>query len=163
MLKEEELAVRDTGRPCPEAPVHPEVRSLGFDRVLVFLPVHAVGGIGQHVVEALARMGVLRERVAEGDLLGVVACHEHVRFADAERLAVELLAEELDADRVVEAFQRFFGQRQHTARPARRVIDLADDAAPCELFIVIGDEKIDDEADHLAGGEVFPCGLVRDF
>jgi hypothetical protein len=42
-------------------------------------------------MEALVLVGVVGERVAERDLLGVVAGHKHVRFADSERLAVDFL------------------------------------------------------------------------
>ena len=43
--------------------------------------------------ELLAALIYAGERVAEGDLLRVVAGNQHVGFADAERFAVELLTE----------------------------------------------------------------------
>ena len=85
------------------------------------------------------------------------------RFANAEGLAVQLLAEQLDADRGVELLERLFGQRQHAAGPAGGVIDLADDALTRQLGVVVGDEQLDDEADDLAGCEMLSRRFVRDF
>lgn len=85
-------------RARPETAIEAQGVRFVLDRVLIFFPVHAVGRVRQHVVEFLMLVGVLRERVAEGDLLGIVAGHEHVRFADAEGFAVQLLPEQFDAN-----------------------------------------------------------------
>ena len=160
MLEEQELAVRDARRAGAETAIETHCLGLFLDRVLILLPIHAVRRIGKHVVEFLVLVGVLGERVAEGDLLRVVAGHEHVGLADPEGLAVQFLPEQLDADRGVEIFQRLFGQRQHAARAAGRIVDLADDAAPGELGIVVGDQQIDDQADDFARGKMLTGGFV---
>ena len=163
MLEEKQLSVRDTRQTGAEASFRAESLRLFAYRVLVLLPVHAIGRIGQHVVKRFPLVCIVRQRIAEGNLLRVVAGHQHVRFADAEGLAVQLLAEQLDADRGVELLQRLFGQRQHAAGPAGGVIDLADDAPPSQFGVVVGDEQFDDKADDLARREMFACRLVRDF
>ena len=151
------------GRPAPKRPSVPKRLCLFAYRVLVLLPVHAIGRIGQHVVKRCPLVGIVRQRIAEGDLLGVVAGHQHVRFADAEGLAVQLLAEQFDTDRGVELLQRLFCQRQHAAGPAGRVIDLPDDALARQFGVVVGDEQLDDEADDFARREVLARRFVRDF
>ena len=163
VLEEKQLAVGDARQARAEASFRAKCLRLFPYRVLVLLPVHAVGRIGQHVVKRFPPVRIVRQRVAEGYLLGVVAGHQHVRFADTEGLAVQLLAEQLDADRGVELLQRLFCQRQHAAGPTGRVIDLPDDALPGQLGVVVGDEQFDDKADDLARREMFACRLVRDF
>ena len=163
MLKEKKLAVRNARRPGPEATIEALGLRLGLDRFLILLPVHPIGRIRQHIVECLALVGVICERVAEGDLLRVMAGHEHVGFADAERLPVDLLTEKFDADARVESVHLLLGERQHTAGAARRVIDGADDADASQGCMIVRQQKFDDEADDLAGGVMLTGGLVGDF
>ena len=62
------------------------------------------------VVEFLVLVSVVAKRVAEGDLLRVMPRHQHVGFADAEGFAVQLLPEQLNADRGIEVLERAFRQ-----------------------------------------------------
>jgi hypothetical protein len=72
-----------------------------LDVLLLLLPFHAEGWISQHVVEGapfppgLAVEAVLREGVAEDDVVGVFALDEHVGLADRPGLVVPVLAEEM--------------------------------------------------------------------
>ncbi len=56
---------------------------------------------------------------------------------------------------------RLLGQRQHPARPRRRIVDGPDDPAARQR-LVVGPAQIDDQADHLARREVLAGRLVRD-
>jgi len=141
VLEEQELPIRNARQPGPEAPRHALLCGLILDRVGVFLPVDAVGRIGQHVVEAPVGMRVLSQRVAICDVLGVVAGDQHVGFADREGLGVELLAEELDADAVVERLHLHLGDGQHSACARRRVIDLPDHAGAGESVLVVDQQQ----------------------
>lgn len=163
MLQEQELAVRYAGRARPETAVKAHRVRFGLDLVLIFLPVHPVGRIGQHVVEFLVLVSIVAKRVAEGDLLRVMPRHQHVGFADAEGFAVQLLPEQLNADRGIEVLERAFRQGQHAARAAGWIIYLAYYPAPGEFGIVIGDQKINDQSDDLSRREMFTGGFVRDF
>ena len=84
MLKKKKLAVRDAWGSCSEAAVGPQSLGLFFDRVLVLLPVHTIGRIGEHVVKRLSLVGVSGECVAESDLLWIVTGDEHIGFTDAK-------------------------------------------------------------------------------
>ena len=70
--QEQELAVADARQPRPEAAGRAPV-VLGAHRVLVALPVLAVGRVGDHVVEAAAGVPVVGQGAAEDDVLGVAA------------------------------------------------------------------------------------------
>ena len=93
MLQEEELAVGNTRRARAEPPGMALIGGFRLDRVLILLPVHAIGRIGQHVVELAVPVRIIGKRIAEGDLFGVVARDQHIGLADAEGFAVELLPE----------------------------------------------------------------------
>ena len=82
------------GSPRAEAPLEAERVTLLLDVVLLLLPLHAEGRIGEHVVErrgppaAAARVAIPGEAVAEDDVLGVLALDQHVRPAHRPRLVV---------------------------------------------------------------------------
>ena len=88
MLEEEELAVRYARRPRAKTTRLAKIGGLGLDRVLILLPIHAIGWIGEHVVKLAILVSVLGQRIAEGDLLRIMARHQHVGLADTERFAV---------------------------------------------------------------------------
>ena len=104
--KEEELAVRDAREARPEASgMTAFVLRLGV--LLVALPVLAVRGIGNLVVEGGVRVAIVREGAAEGDALGVAPVgrlHVEVGFADGVGLGVDLLAEEVGVGLRVDGF-----------------------------------------------------------
>ena len=105
VLQEEELAVADAGQ-CRRRSGRRRLVRLRLDGVCVALPVLAVGGIGDLVVEALPAWRSFGERAAEEDVLGVApvgGLHEEVGLADREGLGVHLLAEEVDVGVGVDA------------------------------------------------------------
>ncbi len=66
----------------------------------IALPALAVGRVGEHEVEFLARKAVLGESGAEPKVLriGTLALDKQVRLGYGVGLRVDLLAEEMDAD-----------------------------------------------------------------
>ena len=88
VLQEQQRAVVDPGQARAEAAVVPERVRLAFDVALLLLPLHAEGRIGEHVVEGVlaavgtAGVSVVREGVAEDDVLSVLSFQEHVGLAD---------------------------------------------------------------------------------
>jgi len=98
--EKQQLAVGLARQTGAEAPPVAERLVLLTHVGLDLAPVHPEGRVGDAVVEALAlvAMLVVGERVAQLDAR-VVALDEHVGQADGVRLAVELLAIEVD-DRV---------------------------------------------------------------
>jgi len=113
-------------------------------------------------VKALALVGVFRQGIAVGNAFRVMAGYQHVRLADSKGFGIDLLPKELHTDGRVKALQCLFGQGQHAAGPAGRVVDLTDDAPTTQFHVVAGNKEINDQLDYLAGGEVLPCGLVGD-
>ena len=97
VLQEQQRAVVDPRQACAEAPLVAQRVALSLDGVLLLLPLHAKGRIGQHVVErVLATVGaacvaVRCERVAQNDALGVLALDQHVGLADRPGLVVQVL------------------------------------------------------------------------
>jgi hypothetical protein len=81
-----------------------------------------------HVVEgALRAVGVaveavLGERVAEDDVVGVLAFDEHVGLAERPRLVVPVLAEQVRIRVGVEVADVALGDREHAARAAGRAL-----------------------------------------
>ena len=173
--QEEELPVADPRQAGPEpaggAPV-----VLAAHRVLVALPVLAVGGIGDQVVEVVTRVPVARERAPGEDVLGVAAVlrlHEEVRLADREGLGVHLLAEEVNVGVGVHGLGKDFavprfagddvllGDREHAARAAARVVDAPHDALRAQAVLVPGQQQVHHQMDDVTGGEVLARVLVQ--
>ena len=100
VLQEEQRAIVDARQARAEAAVVAERVALVLDVLLLLLPLHAEGRIGEHVVErpflavGVAVEAVLGEGVAEDDVVGVLALDEHVGPADGPGLVVPVLAEE---------------------------------------------------------------------
>ena len=137
-----------------------------LDVLLLLLPLHAEGRIGEHVVEgALLAVGVaveavLGEGVAEDDVVGVLALDEHVRLADGPGLVVPVLAEQLRVGVGVELADVLLGHREHAAGAAGRVVDGLDDVALAQVLLR-REQEVDHQLDHLARSEVLPGLLVR--
>ena len=127
MLEEQERAVVDARQPGAEAAVEAERLVLGLDVVLDLLPLDAERRVGEQVVERSPGVAVLGERVAVGDVGGVLALEHHVGAADGVGLGVELLAEHLEPRLRVEGAQVVLGDREHPAGAARRVEERLDD------------------------------------
>jgi len=96
--EEKELAVADSRKPWGKASrCSPLV--LGAHGVLVALPVLAVRGIRDQVVEVASGVPVVRQRAAVCDVVCVAAgrvLHEEIGLRNSPRLGVHLLAEEVD-------------------------------------------------------------------
>ena len=149
------------GSPAPKRPLKPLRLRLLAHLVLDLLPLDPERRIGEQVVEALALVVVFREGVAVGDVRGVLALEHHVRAADRVGLGVQLLPEDLKPRLGVERAQVVLGNREHAARPARRVAERLDDARLGEdVVLVVDEEQVDHQPDDLARREVLAGGLV---
>ena len=160
VLQEQEAAVVDAGQPGTEAARE------ALDGVLVLhgvghhLPLDAERGVGQQVVEPLALVLVVVEAVAELDVGGLLALDQHVGAAGGVGLGVHLLAEHHQAGLRVEVAEMVLGHRQHPAGAARRVEQRLDHARLGEQLIVVSEQEVHHQPDHLSGGEVLAGGLV---
>ena len=149
------------GSPAPKRPLKPLVSASFLTSSSTFFHSTPNGGIGEQVVEALALVVVLGERVAVGDVGGVLALEHHVRAADRVGLGVQLLPEDLKARLRVERAQVVLGDRQHAARAAGGVAERLDDARLGEHVVgVVDEQQVDHQPDDLARREVLAGGLV---
>jgi hypothetical protein len=162
MEKEEQRPVTHPREPRTEAAV--ETHLFGFLADLLFdlLPLHAERRIGEHVVETLARQTIGGERVAEHDVGDVLPLDEHVRLADSIGLGVQFLAVHDQASVGVQFGQMLASDAQHAAGPGRRVTDRAHDARFGEGLVVLDEEEIDHQPDHLARREMLARSFVRE-
>jgi hypothetical protein len=115
--EEEELAVGDARQSCAEATVIATLR-LFLDFSAVNLPFRAVGRIGELEIEAARGVGVLRERGAEGDVVGVAPGgieQEHFGAADGPRLRIQFLTEEGKLGGGIARLDLLAGDGQHAA------------------------------------------------
>ena len=129
-------------------------------RLLLDLPVDAERRVREHVVEGLALVEVLDERVALLDRVRAAALDEQVRLAERERGRHELLAVEGDVDLLVDAPQRVLRDQQHAAGAGRRVVDRARVLVGGEGVVVVADEHVDHELDRVARGVEVTRGLA---
>ena len=163
MQEEQQAAVGDPGQAGAEAAVVAALGMLVADDLFDLLPVDAEGGIGQAVVEDLARQAVLGQGVAVDEVGDVLALDQHVGLADGVGLGVEFLAMDHQARLGVEALEVLFRPGEHAAGPHRGVIQGADDARLGEGGVVTGEQQFDHQTNDLARGEVLPGGLVGEF
>ena len=81
VLQEEQRAIVHARQPGAEAAVEAALVSLLLDLLLLLLPVHAEGRIGEEVVESLACKLVPGEAVAEADIVAAAVVvhllHQH--------------------------------------------------------------------------------------
>jgi len=134
---------------------------LAIDEVGLGLPLHAEGRIGQHVVELVMRKVVIREAVAEGDVVDVLALDHHVRAADGVCLSVIVLAENFKLGVGIELANVVLSHGEHAAGPASRVVEGLDDALGGQHVAVGHEQQVDHQADDLARCEVIARLLVR--
>ena len=149
------------GRPGPKRPAVPRSCSASTASSSRF-QVLAVRRVGNQIVEADARVLVLRQRAAERDVVGVAAgriLHEQIRLGHRPRLGVHFLAEEVR----LHAGHVLLRDQQHAARAAARVVHRADDALRAESAGVTGQHQIHHQVDHVARREVFTRILVERF
>ena len=148
------------GRPGPKRPSKPWFSCSARTVSSTLRPVHAERRVGDAVVEALAPVPVLGERVAVDDVAGVLALDEHVGQADRVGLGVELLAVEAHDGLAVEAVDLVLGLGEHAAGAAGAVEDGADGAGLAQHLLVAVEQEVDHQLDDLARGEVLAGGLV---
>ena len=169
MLQEEQRPVVDARGARAKAPGKTEGVGLLVDVFLLLLPFHAKGGIGQHVVEGppvavgVTVKAVGGEGVAEDDIVGVLALDQHVGLAHRPSFVVPVLAVKVRAGVAVEVTDVLLGHREHAAGAAGGVVDGLDHIALGQIPLR-GQQQVDHQLDHLAGGEVLPglfVGLFR--
>ena len=151
------------GRPGPKRPLKPFNSCSLLTSFWTFLPLHAEGRIGEHVVELLVRMAVIGERITGDDVPNILPLDQHVRLADGVGKVVQLLAEHGQAGLRIVLGEIFVGDGEHTARSRRRIVNRAHDAGLGEHIVILDEEQMHHEADDFAGREVLPGGVVRGF
>ena len=154
MLEEEQRAVVDAGQPGAEAAAKALLLVLAADELLLGLPLHPEGRIGQHVVELVPGEMVVGEAIAESDVLDLLALDHHVRAADGVGLGVVVLAEDLQAGIGVELAEVLLRHREHPAGAAGRIVEGLDDALGGQHVGVRQEKEVHHQADDLPGGEV---------
>ena len=173
--QEEELAVADPREPGREAAGRTPL-VFGAYRLLVALPVLAVGRIGDQIVKELPSVAVVRQGAAEGNAIGIPArrlLDEQVGLRDRPRLGIHLLAEEMDIGAGVDRRSDevaipshanrdvILRDREHPARAATGIVDGKDHAAPAEATLVAGQHQVHHQVHHVARREVLAGVLVE--
>jgi hypothetical protein len=103
---------------------------------------------------------VLGEGVAEDDPVRVLAFDHQVGPGDRPGFRVELLTEHLQACSGVELRQMLLPAGEHPAGAAGRVKHRPDRCGPAQGVVVLAEQDVDHEPDHLARGEVLSGCLV---
>lgn len=160
MHEEQQGAVGDPRQAGSEAAVMPFVAVLVGDSLLRLLPVHTEGRIGEAVVEPLEGEFVVAQGVAEVDILGVIPLDHHIRHGDGVGLRVELLAEGDGAGLVGPFVDLLDAGGEETAGAAAGVVDGAYHTLSGQYLLIGGKDQGGGQAHHVAGGEVFACGVV---
>ena len=106
------------------------------------------------------RMMVLGEGVATRNVAGFLPLEHHVRAADGVGLVIQLLAEDREPSLGVEVTEMVLGHREHPAGAAGGVVEGPNDARLGQCVLILDEEQVDHQPDHLARGEVLPSGLV---
>ncbi len=114
----------------PETPA--EALRLGlFADILFFrFPLHAKRRIRRHVIEAVIGQTILRERIAELDVIDALPLDQHVGTANRIRLVVVFLPEYFQPRIGIQLVQIVAPHRQHPARPADEE-DFHESIFPC--------------------------------
>src|SRR5690606_36046514 len=169
VLEKQQGAIVDARQAGAEAAVEAELVVLLGDVILLGLPFHAEGRVGQHVVEGFVGVAVAvhhaflaapgAEGVAEDDLMGVLTLDHQVRAADGEGFGVVFLAVELDMGARVFREDVLFRFRQHAAGAAGGVVN-ADHLAFGVNVLLAVEQQVDHQLDHFTRGEVVPGFLV---
>ena len=163
MLEEQEASVVDPRGAGTEPPGEAFGLVFGSDVVGDHLPLHPERGVGEQVVESAAGVLVVVEAVPEPDPRRVQSFDQHVGPAGGVGLGVEFLAVDVEAALGVEVAQVLLGHRQHPPGPAGRVQHGLDDPRCGQQVVVVNEQEVDHQADHLAGREVLAGRLVGQF
>ena len=164
VLQEEQRAVVHARQPGAEAAVEAALVVLPLDLLLLLLPVHAEGRIGEEVVEGLARELVVGEAVAEAHVVAAAVVvhllHQHVGRSGGEGALVVVLPVDVEPGRRVVLAQVVLRLGQHAAGAAGRVEELAHGAGRGEQLVVVDEQDVHHQPDDLARREVVAGGLV---
>ena len=167
MLQEEQRAVVHARQAGPEAAIEATLIVLLLDLLLLLLPVHAEGRIGEEVVVGLAVELVLGKAVAVPDVVAAAVVvhllHQHVGRRCGEGALVVVLPIDEELRRAVVLAQIVLRLRQHAAGAAGGVEQLADGAGGGEQFVVLDEQDVHHQSDDLTRREVVAGGLVGQF
>ena len=151
------------GSPAPNRPAMPKGVELFGDLVLDFLPLHAEGRVGEHVVELLAlRCPSLLNELPSTMRAGFCPL---ISMSERQMAYDSALTSWPNKATVAWGFSRgdvFLGRGKHPAGPAGRVEDVEDLAGLVKRFRVRREQQVDHQLDDLAGREVLPGRLVGD-
>ena len=170
MLEEQEAAVVDPRHARTEPAGEALGLVLDLHRVGHLLPLHPERRVGEQIVEALggvlvALVGVVGavrlERVALLDVGGALALQHHVGAADGVRLVVQLLAEHGEGGLLVVLADVLLRHAQHAAGATRRVVERGLRARLGEDVVVLDEQQVHHQPDHLTRREVLTRRLVR--
>ena len=132
--------------------------------LLLPLPVHAEGRIGEEVVERLILEPIIGEAVPEADVVAAAVVvhllHQHVGERGGERAPVVVLPVDVEPRRPVVLAEVVLRLRQHAAGPAGGVEQLADRAGGGEQPVVLDEQDAHHQANDLARREVVARRLV---
>ena len=164
MLQEEQRTVVHPRKAGAEAAVETALVVFLLDLLLLFLPVHPEGRIGEEVVEGLAGEVVRGEAVAEPHVVAgavmVHLLHQHVGRRGGEGALVVVLPKDVELRRAVVVAQIVLRLGQHAAGAAGGIEELADGAGCGEQLVVLDEQDAHHQSDDLARREMVPRGLV---
>ncbi len=145
-------------------------------RVLVALPVLAVGRIGDEVVEVETGQAVVRERAAVRDVVGVAPggiLHKEIGLRHGPRLRIDLLAEKVDLGARIDGRPDdfsvptkacgdvLFGDHQHAAGAAAGVVDGPHHALRPDAALIASQHQIRHQMHDVSRRKVFARVLVQ--
>ena len=164
VLQEQQRAVVHARQPGTETAVEATPVVLLPDLLLLSLPVHAEGRIGEEVVESLVLELILGQAVAVPDVVTAAVVvhllHQHVGRRGGERAPVVVLPVDVEPRRPVVLAQVVLRLGQHAARATGGVEQLADGAGSGEQLVVLDEQDAHHQTDDLARREVVARGLV---
>ena len=167
VLQEEQRAVVHARQPSAEAAREAELVVLPLDFLLLLLPVHAEGRVGELIIEGLSRKLVVGEAVAEAHVVAstvvVYLLHKHVGGGGGEGTLVVVLPVNIESGRRVVLAQVVLRLSQHAAGAAGGVEELAHGAGRGEDLVILDEQDVHHQADDLARGEMVAGGLVGQF
>ena len=161
MLQEQETAVVDPRETSAETAGETQSRMLALHRLGHHLPLDAERRVGQQIIETLALVLVVVETVAETDIGSLLTLDEHVGTASGVSLGVQLLAEHSQTSLRVELAKMILGNRQHPAGSTRRIKQRLDHTRPRQQLVVVDEQQIHHQPDHLTRREMLTSRLIR--
>ena len=108
-------------------------------------------------------MSIIRERVAEHDVLDVLPLDEHVCFANRVTLRIEFLPVHHEPRFGIDLVQMIIGNAEHAARSRGRVVHRAHDAWLRKRIVILNEKKINHEPNDFARREMFARSFVGEF